>query len=715
MARKKKLSGLEKLIVDFIKHQPDKNIKASALPSALKLDKKKDVKRLKKTVDKLVSKKQLTRLKGNLLQVGKGTTATHTAVQGVLSINRFGVGYVTVEGFETDIKIPSGKLGLALPDDIVGVQIIRQDRSGRQIGRVTDIMERGRKFYVGTLIQEGKDNYYIESDKKSAQVDFYILKDNIGKAKHQDKVIFELINWAHPRSLPEARIIETLGKNDTNDARVLSILAENQLRSGFPEEVESFAQQIPLEIPAKEIEKRLDIRDKTIFTIDPIDAKDFDDALSINELDNGNYELGVHIADVSYYLTRDTILDQEALERGTSVYLVDRVIPMLPEILSNGVCSLRPHEDKLTYSCIMQVTPKGQVVDYTIKETIINSKFRFTYENAQEVIDGKNHPYEKDLKLLAKLSSVLTKNRFKNGAINFDTPEPRFELDEKGVPVSIYIKEHLSTHRLVEECMLLANKTVARHIDRIREESGKRKTRDLNPFLYRIHDKPDEQKLQDIANHVRPIGISFDVMDGRMTTGKINTLLAAVEDTNLEYIINQLTLRAMAKAEYSPKNIGHFGLNFSHYTHFTSPIRRYPDVIVHRLLKSYTLNKPLYRYEELKELGTHCSERERMAIDAERDSIKLKQVEYLSNHIGEKFIGVISGVTENGLFVDLKDLHCEGMVHVSNLNDDYYIFDNKRYCLYGRSRGRTYQMGNLIKVKVESANVEQRKVDFLLD
>ncbi len=715
MSRKKKLSGLEKLVVDFIRHQPEKSIKASALPLALQLDKNKDKKRLKKTVDKLVSKNELTRLQGNMLHVGRAKSVNRHKLQGKLSINRFGVGYVAVDGYETDIKIPNGKLSTALPDDLVSAEIIRQDKNGRTIGRITEVLERGRKFYVGTLIQETKDHFYIESDARSAQTDFYILKENIGKAKHSDKVLFELINWGHPRSLPEAKIIETLGKSDSNDAKVLSILAENQIRSTFSEEVETFAKKIPLEIPEKTIQSRLDIRDKTVFTIDPEDAKDFDDALSIEWLDNGNYQLGVHIADVSYYLSGDTILDIEALERGTSVYLVDRVIPMLPEVLSNGVCSLRPNEDKLTFSCFMEVTPKGRVVDYSINETVINSKFRFTYEEAQRVIDGKKNPFKKEIDALAQLSSVLTKNRFKNGAIDFDTPEARFKLDERGVPIEVYIKERLQTHRLVEECMLLANQTVARHIEHLKDESGKRKTKDLYPFLYRIHDKPSEQRLQDIADHVRPIGIRFDVIDGKMTPNKINELLAAVKDTNLEYIINQLTLRAMAKAEYGPKNIGHFGLNFSHYTHFTSPIRRYPDVIVHRLLKSYTLNKPLYRYEELKNLGSHCSERERMAVDAERDSVKLKQVEYLSNRIGEKFIGVISGVSENGLYVDLKDIHCEGMIHVRNLNDDYYIYDNKRYCLYGRSRGRKYQMGNLVSVIVESTNTEQRTIDFVLD
>ncbi|HKJ32004.1 MAG TPA: ribonuclease R [Balneolales bacterium] len=714
MSKKKKISGLEKLVVDFLKQHQNSKITTKAIETALQLDKKNDKKRLRKTINKLVSKKRIKRSQGNLLSVVRRGN-NHKPHQGKLSLNRYGVGFVPVEDYEEDIRIPSKYLGTALPDDIVNIEIFRGGRRKRIEGKIIEVVERGRDFYVGTLIKQGKDTYYIETDERSAQTDFFVLPQNINGAKNNDKVIFSLIEWAHPKALPEAKVIDTLGEKGTNDALVLSILAENQMRAAFPEDVVSFADNIPKKIPDSEIERRNDLRSEVIFTIDPEDAKDFDDAISFDQLQNGNFKIGVHIADVSYYMQSDTVLDKEAYKRGTSVYLVDRVIPMLPEELSNGVCSLRPNEDKLTYSCFMEVTSQGRVVDYSIEETVINSKFRFTYEQAQKVIDGElQNPYEDKLKKLAQLSQTLIKNRFKAGSIDFDTPEPRFVLDDDGTPIKVIIKERLLTHRLIEECMLLANKTVAIHVDNLRQESGKKKTKDLYPFFYRIHDKPDDEKLANIAEHVKPIGIDFDIKDGNVTPQKINKLLEEVQDTSLEYIINNLVLRAMSKAEYGPKNIGHFGLNFSHYTHFTSPIRRYPDVIVHRLLKNYEVRRPAYRFDDLKKFGNQCSEREKMAVDAERDSVKLKQVEYLSKRIGEEYIGVISGVTENGIYVDLKDIHCEGMVHISNMNDDYYIYDRKRYCLYGRSRGRKYQMGNLVKVRVEDTNLEQRTVDLVL-
>jgi ribonuclease R len=714
MSKKKKLSGLEKLVLNFLKSHSETKVPANAVAAALQMDKKQDQKKLRKTINKLVSKKKINRSRGDLLSVArKGNHHKH--YEGKISINRYGVGFVTVEGYEVDIRIPSKRLGTALPDDIVNIEIFKNGRQKRLEGKVVEVIERGRHIFVGTLIKHSSGTYYIESDDKSAQTDFFVLPQNLNGASHNDKVIFQLLEWAHPKSLPEAKILESLGEKGTNDALVLSILAENQMRASFPHEVNKFASSIDRTIPESEYARRHDIRDKDVFTIDPEDAKDFDDAISLDVLDNGNFKLGVHIADVSYYMQPDTVLDKEAYKRGTSVYLVDRVIPMLPEELSNGVCSLRPNEDKLTYSCFMEVTQEGKIVDYSIEETVINSKYRFTYEKAQEVIDGKrDNPYADTLSILAKLTQTLTQNRFKKGSINFETPEPRFILDKDGTPVDVIIKERLSTHRLIEECMLLANKMVAIHVDNLRKDTNKRKSKDLYPFFYRIHDKPDQEKLADIAEHVKPIGLQFDIHDGKVSPQKINKLLNEVEETSLEYIINNLTLRAMAKAEYGPKNIGHFGLNFSHYTHFTSPIRRYPDVIVHRLLKNYAVGRPAYRYEKLREMGAQCSEREKMAVDAERDSVKLKQVEYLNKHIGDEFIGVISGVTENGLYVDLKDIHCEGMVHISNMNDDYYIYDRKRYCLYGRSHGRKYQMGNLVKIKVVETNLEQRTVDLLL-
>ncbi len=712
MAEKTKLSGLEKVIVEFLGKHPDTRIPVDALMAALRLDKKNDRKRLRKVINKLANRRIIRKNKNDLLWLDLSQAESGEELTGHISINRYGTGFVDVEGYEQDIRIATRRLNTALPGDLVLIKLIRGKTGKRIEGKVNRVIERADHLFVGTFRENGRHGYYIEPDENSASVDFFVLPENGHGAKNGQKVTFKLREWTHPKALPEAVVLEVLGEQDSRDAAMLSILAENQLTGGFPEEVGRFADQLPDVIPEQEYTTRLDLRGKPVFTIDPEDARDFDDAIHFEVLGNGNYELGVHIADVSFYLQPDTILDHEALNRATSVYLVDRVIPMLPEKLSNGVCSLRPREDKLCFSCIMEVSPQGKVIDYSIRETVIHSKCRFTYQQAQEVINGTPHDLSDSLRALSSLTQKLTRKRFQKGSIDFETLEPHFILDEEGKPVQIKLKERLQAHRLIEECMLLANRTVAAHIDTLRKQSGKRVTKDLYPFLYRVHGKPDELKLKEIAEHVRPLGIQFTVGDKKVMPKEINHLLEQVEDTPLEYVINQLTLRAMAKAEYSPKNIGHFGLNFRHYTHFTSPIRRYPDVIVHRLLKGYALQRPVYSYDRLAELGNHCSERERMAINAERDSVKLMQVEFLANHIGSEFKGVISGVTENGLYVDLKEIHCEGMIHISSLIDDYYVFDQKRYGLFGRNRGKKYQMGDEIDARVTSVNRSRRTIDL---
>lgn len=633
---------------------------------------------------------------------------------GRISINRHGTGFVTLENYDEDIRIPGKNLGVALDKDTVKIKITGNGR-GRIEGKVLDIIKRGKNVYVGTLQKEGKHAFVIQPDEKSAHVKFFVKPDQTSGANPDDKVVFRLVNWVHPRSLPEASIQEVLGKKGTNNAEVLSILAENDMMGAFAPEVETFCDNIP-EFPTdRDIAKRKDYRDALVFTIDPHDAKDFDDALDIQVLDNGNYLLGVHIADVTHYLKQNSVLDEAAVERATSVYLVDRVIPMLPEKLSNGVCSLRPNEDKMSYSCFMEVTPKGEVVDYSIEETAINSKFRLTYEEAQEIIEGKNHDVlSEPIAQLVKLTDTLTEKRFRENAIDFDNPEPKFVLDDNGKPIEVILKKRFKAHRLIEECMLLANRTVAEHVDTLRKEAGKKINPDLYPFFYRIHAEPNSERLEQVAEHVRVAGIKFDAREGKVNAKAINDLIKQVKGKNIEYTINDLLLRSMAKAEYSPKNIGHFGLGFNHYSHFTSPIRRYPDVITHRLLKKYADNKKSYTFKQLLEYGEHCSERERAAVTAERDSIKLKQVEYLSERIGQEFEGVVSGVTDKGIYILLKDIYCEGMVSMSELNDDFYIYDQRRHCLTGRNRGRTYKLGNELNVRVLNTNTELRQIDFVL-
>ncbi len=596
----------------------------------------------------------------------------------------------------------------ALNGDKVRIIIAARRKGVEPEAEVIEIVEEKEQTFIGTL-QVMRQYAYLQTDSKFLATDIIIPRAKLKGGKTGQKAIVRITSWPDEAKNPIGEVVDILGQTGENNTEMHAILAEFGLPYRYPENVNAAAERIGAGITDEVVAQRRDMRDVTTFTIDPKDAKDFDDALSLRKLSDGTYEIGVHIADVTHYVQPDSLLDKEAQKRATSVYLVDRVVPMLPEHLSNGICSLRPDEDKLTFSCVFKMNDKAEVLSSDIVRTVTRSNRRFTYEEAQQVIETGAGDYAEEILTLDRLAKILRKERYDNGSVEFDRAEVRFEIDETGHPVSVYFKQSKDANKLIEEFMLLANKTVATAIGK---PAGHKKPK---AFVYRVHDMPDPGKLADLSKIARTFGFKVrEHGNSREVNKSINRMLADVKGKGEENFLSTLAIRSMAKAVYTTNNVGHYGLAFDYYTHFTSPIRRYPDMMVHRLLERYLSGGRSVNQSKLEDQCKHSSDMEQLAANAERASIKYKQVEYMGDHMGEVYDGVISGVTEWGLYVELSDNMCEGLVPVRDLADDYYDFDEKNYCLIGRRRGVRYRLGDEVKVKVARASLEKKQLDFVL-
>lgn len=616
--------------------------------------------------------------------------------------------YIIIDGKEDDVWVRTEDLHGAVDGDMVKISITRPaGNSRREEGQVIDLIGRGREEIVGRIEISEKFAFVIPDNKKY-HFDVFVYPEKTANAIQNDKVLVQINKWQdHKTKNPVGEVTRVLGASGDNEAEIHSIMAEFDLPFEFPANVTRAASRIKEEIPEKELKKRRDMRDVTTFTIDPHDAKDFDDALSLKYLDNGHYEIGVHIADVSHYVKPGTLLDNEAIHRATSVYLVDRTIPMLPEQLSNKLCSLRPNEDKLTFSAVFELDQNGKIESEWFGRTIIHSDRRFTYEEAQERIENQSGDFSSEIILLNDLAKQIKSRRFKNGAINFESVEVKFDLDEDGKPLGVIPKVRKDAHKLIEEFMLLANKRVAEKVYGLKNRSNKGQ----NTFVYRVHDNPDPEKLESFSKFARQFGHELNFETGNLS-GTLNHLIDDIQGKPEQNVLESLAVRAMAKARYTTEPKGHFGLAFDHYSHFTSPIRRYPDVMVHRLLQHYLDGGKAPDRDEYEENCAHSSDREKRAAEAERASIKYKQVEYMSLVEAKVFDGIVTGVTEWGVYVEITETKCEGMVRMTDMDDDYYEFDEKNYRVIGQRNKRMITLGDAVKVTVEKTDIERRTIDL---
>lgn len=627
-------------------------------------------------------------------------------LKGVLEITRSGMGFVTIEGMEVDILIRPSDFNTALHGDIVRIGVKEMKREGRRMqGVVKEVLQRKRIDFTGTL-QMNKGFAFVLPGMDKPMPDIYVPLHGINQAVDGDKVVVRLLSWENDGKRPVGEVITILDESNTNDVAMKEILLDAGFPLSFSDDALEDAARIPDAIPESEISRRADKRDIFTITIDPVDAKDFDDAISFRILKNGSYEIGVHIADVSHYVEAGSELDKDAYQRATSVYLPDRVNPMLPEHISNVLCSLRPKEDKLTFSAIFQMNARGEVKQYWLGKTVIHSNHRFTYEEVQTIIEEKQGLYADEILVLNDIAQRMRKKRFQHGAINFSSQEVRFKLDEKGDPIGIMVKESKEAHQLIEEFMLLANRIVAEHVSKIKINHKPL------PFPYRIHDDPDEEKLVPFAAFAKKFGHKFDTSSPESIAASFNQLLKDVHGRPEQHVLEQLGIRTMAKAKYTSQNVGHYGLGFENYCHFTSPIRRYPDIMVHRILLD-VLNNKAQPDKKLEDKCKHASERERAAMEAERSANKYKQVQYMKNYLGEEFEGVISGVASFGFWVETIEHKCEGLVSVHSLLEyDEFRHVESEYCLVGQRSGKKFRMGDKVWIKVVAANLSKRQLDY---
>jgi len=674
-----------------------------------------------RTMEELVAQKQLEQVEpGRYRMLKRAGYKT-----GTVDMTQHGYGFLISEDTDDDIFIARNNLKTALDGDLVKVFVYpRRKQNARNEGEVVEILERARDTFVGTV--EISRNYaFLLPDNRKMPFDIFIPLEKLNGVEHGQKAIARIMDWPEKVKNPFGEIVDILGYPGENDTEMHSILAEFELPIKFSEEVEAAAEKIPEKIRPEELKNRRDFRKIPTFTIDPADAKDFDDALSLSPLEGGLWEVGIHIADVSHYVKTKTILDSEAYDRATSVYLVDRVVPMLPEKLSNGVCSLRPKEDKLTFSAVFKMNEQGEVLDEWFGRTVIHSMRRFNYAEAQEIIESGEGDMKEEVLKLYEISKVLKEKRFENGSINFEREEVKFHLAEDGTPTGVYFKVQKEANWLIEEFMLLANKRVAAYASRggkyekevsSQEQSAQGKKKQVGKtFVYRIHDVPDPEKMDSFTRFITKFGHSLNPQQsGRRLSTALNQLLDRVQGNKEQHVVEMMALRSMAKARYSTINIGHYGLAFKDYAHFTSPIRRYPDLMVHRLLAFYLEQGESKNAETYEKRCQHASEMERRAVEAERASIKYKQVEFMVDRVGKEFDGVVSGLTDWGIYVEIVENKCEGMVSIKSIVDDFYEFDEEEYMIIGRHHGRKFEIGDELKIEVVNANLSRRQLDYKL-